>query len=51
MSQTRTGRRRKAVLPEPPPGPSLRLLAIAARGWTRFLAAAAAHHGDQQEER
>ncbi|MFD6912554.1 hypothetical protein [Streptomyces virginiae] len=40
MSQTRASRRRKAGLPELPPGPSPRLLALAACGWTRFLAAA-----------
>ncbi|MFJ6481624.1 MULTISPECIES: hypothetical protein [unclassified Streptomyces] len=51
MSQQRTSRRRKVALPELPPGPSSRLLALAARGWTRFLTAAATHYGRQQEER
>ncbi|WP_158780951.1 hypothetical protein [Streptomyces sp. NRRL S-237] len=51
MSQTRTSRRREAVLPEPPPGPSPRLLALAARGWTRFLAAATIRHGCREEAR
>ncbi|MCX4716093.1 MULTISPECIES: hypothetical protein [Streptomyces] len=51
MSQTRASRRRKAGLPELPPGPSPRLLALAARGWTRFLAAAVIHHGSREEAR
>ncbi|MFF3083683.1 hypothetical protein ACFVRB_01385 [Streptomyces nojiriensis] len=51
MSQTRASKRRKAALPELPPGPSPRLLALAARGWTRFLAAAAVRHGSREEAR
>ncbi len=51
MSQTRTGSGRKIVLPEPPPGPSPRLLAIAARGWARFLAAADTCPGSAEEAR
>ncbi|WP_406737767.1 hypothetical protein OG365_10530 [Streptomyces sp. NBC_00853] len=47
MSQTCTSTARKAALPEPPPGPSPRLLALAARGWTRFLATAATRHGSR----
>ncbi|MFF2786746.1 hypothetical protein ACFVT6_08230 [Streptomyces sp. NPDC058049] len=51
MSQTRTSRRHQAALPEFPPGPSPRLLALAARGWTRFLAAAAIRDGSREEDR
>ncbi|MFF4390565.1 MULTISPECIES: hypothetical protein [unclassified Streptomyces] len=51
MSQTRASKRRKAALPELPPGPSPRLLALAARGWTRFLATAATRHSSRGQTR
>ncbi|MGP3688565.1 hypothetical protein ACTVZO_28330 [Streptomyces sp. IBSNAI002] len=51
MSQKHSGRSRRTVLPDPPPGPSPRLLVLAARGWARFAAQHASVSGGTKEKR